>query len=115
MAKWSKHMTLSQRSKYNEYNRRRYLRKQLELGLVPQPRKPATWLLALYREFGVENAIYIPHIWLSKDQLKSIKAESRRIRDKIRDTLPANATRKDVDAAVAVIATVHMLKKFNST
>ena len=112
--KHKRHMTLSQRNKYNEYHRKLYLRKQLELGRVPQPRKPAHWLLSLYREFGVENVVYFPQPWIDEEQLKEIKAECKRIRDRVRDSLPANATRNDVDLAVTRIATRQVMKKFIS-
>ena len=113
--KWHKHMTLSQRNKYNEYHRKLYLRKQLELGLVPQPRKPATWLLALYREYGVEHAVYFPQRWMDKQSLKTIKAESKKIRAQVRDSLPATASKSDVDAAVLKIIARRVIPKFISS
>lgn len=107
-------MTLSQRNKYNEYKRRLYLRKRLELGYVPQPRKPASWLLGLYKEFGLEHAVYFPQPWMDKVLLKEVKAESKKIRDRVRDSLPASATRRDVDEAVTKIATRVVLNQFKS-
>ena len=113
--KHKRHATLTQRNAYNSYKRRLYLRHQLELGRIPQPRKPASWLLALFKEFGVEHAIYIPQPWMDKKTLKDIKAERTKIRDQVRDMLPATATRNDVDSAVTKIATKRVMMKFNST
>ncbi len=112
--KWNRHMTRSQRSKYNEYMRKRYLRRELERGRVPQPIKPAPWLLSLYREFGVEDGVYIPQMWMNDQQIKDIKAEQKRIRDKIRDTLPATATKEQIKVAIREIARRTVLKKFKT-
>jgi hypothetical protein len=107
-------MTLAQRKKYNEYMRKKYLRKQLERGRVPQPIKPATWLLSLYREFNVENAVSIPQSWMDAKTLHAIKLERKRVRARIRNSLPAEATRKQIDSAVAEIARRNVLRKFSS-
>ena len=112
--KWKPAMTLSYRKRFNESRRKYYLRKQLELGRVPQPIKPASWLLSLYREYGVEDAIYIPQVWMSDEVLDEIKREQKRVRDKVRDSLPATATRKQINHAVKVMATKNVLKKFKT-
>ena len=107
-------MTRSQRNRSNDTSRKYYLRKELERGRVPQPRKPAPWLLSLYKEFGVEDAVYIPQEWMSKEVLDEVKQEQKRIRARVRDMLPAEVSRKELEQAVKEVAIRRSIKKFKT-
>ena len=82
MAKYTKDMSVSQRARYNDYHRKRYLVTQLESGRVPHPMKPAPWLLALYERYGVADQVVIPMDWMSKEQLKKVRNRERYQRSK---------------------------------
>ena len=77
MAKYRADMSPSQRAKYNEKMRKRYLRRELEKGRIPHPKKPASWLLELYKEFGVENEVVIPMPDVPQNILKKIRNRER--------------------------------------
>jgi len=96
VAKWRKHMTLSQRNRYNEYSRFKYLRKRIESGNVPQPRNDMTpKIIELYRENGLSDVIFYPMSWMSDEIKNELRQDRRRLYDYIRDLLPAEyPTRK---------------------
>ena len=106
--------TRSQRIRKNEKQRKWYLRNELERGRVPQPIKPAPWLLSLYKEFGVEYAVFIPQPWMDKKFLVEVRAEQRRIRARVRDMLPAETSRAEFNKLLKEIALKRMASKFKS-
>ena len=105
-------MSRSYRERYNNYMRRRYLRRRLEQGAVPQPLKPASWLLSLYKEFGVESQVYIPQAWMNAKTLKAVRQKRKDIRARVRNILPANASRSDIELAMQEVAKRVVYKKF---
>lgn len=77
MPMYRKDMTPSQRAIYNDFYRKKYLVRQLQKGRVPHPKKPAPWLLELYKRYGVADKVVIPMSWMSKEQVKKARNRER--------------------------------------
>jgi hypothetical protein len=90
-------MTESQRVAYNEYMRKRRLERELESGELPQPRKPASWLIPLYKKFDVDHTVPLPAEHLTKQQWREVREQHKDLRAWFRDQLPANTPQRQVN------------------
>ena len=91
MARWNKSMTLSQRQRRNQYMRLYNIRRQLNAGIIPQPRKDMTAkMMEEYRRAGAQDAIYMPQAWMDDALKEGIKEDMKAIRASMRNALPAD-------------------------